>query len=102
MQCRATNAQLDAQIDAQLGIGPDAKLRTALIKSCIRCRPMQSQMQSLNIKRPTEQSNQARASATLINYPAATAAAITISFSYFVLAVSTDCSVSTVLDLYRC
>ena len=52
---------------------------------------MQSQMQSFNIKRPTKQSNQARASATLINYPTTTAAAVTIPSSYFVLTVSTNC-----------
>ncbi|OCK90746.1 uncharacterized protein K441DRAFT_233859 [Cenococcum geophilum 1.58] len=63
---------------------------------------MQCQMQSLDIKRPTKRLNQARASATLIDCPAATAAAVTIPLSYFVLAVSADCSVPTVLDLYRC
>ena len=62
---------------------------------------MQCQMQSFDIKRPTERLNQARASATLIDCPAATAAAVTIPFSYFVLTVSTNRSVSTVLDLYR-
>jgi len=58
-------------------------------------------MQSFDIKRPTEQSNQSRASATLIYCPAATGAAVTIPSSYFVFAVSTNRSVSTVLDLYR-
>jgi hypothetical protein len=56
-------------------------------------------MQSLNIKRPTERSNQAKASGISIDCPAATAAATAIPSGYFVPAVSTDCSVSTVLDL---
>lgn len=60
---------------------------------------MHSQMQSFDIERPTERSNQARVSATLVGYPAAAAATATIPPSYFVPAGSTDCSVSTALSL---
>ena len=65
-------------------------------------------MQSLDIKQPAERSSQVVASAILIDCPAVAVAATTIPSSYFVLTVSTDCSVltdcsiSTVLDLYRC
>ena len=59
---------------------------------------MQSQMQSFDIERLTEQSNQARVSATLVDCPTAATATTTIPFSYFVPAILTDCSVSTVLS----
>ena len=59
-------------------------------------------MQSLDIKRPAEPSSRVVASAILIDCPAVAVAATTIPSSYFVLAVLTDCSISTVLDLYRC
>jgi hypothetical protein len=59
-------------------------------------------MQSLDIKRPAEQLSRVVASAILIDYPAVAATATTIPFGYFAPAVLTDCSVSTVLDLYYC
>ena len=65
-----------------------------MIKSRVQCRPMQS----LDIKRPAKQSNQAKASAILINYPAVTAAATAIPSGYFAPTVSTNYSVSTVLS----
>jgi len=61
---------------------------------------MQSQTQSFNIKRPTKQLNQARASATLVNCPAATAATATILSSYSVPTILTNCSVFTVPSYY--
>ena len=67
----------------------------ALIESCVT-------MQSLDIRQPAERSSRVVASAILIDCPAATTAAVTIPSSYFALAVSTDCSASTVLNLYRC
>ena len=57
-------------------------------------------MQSLNIKRPAEQLSWAIASTILIDWPTA-AAATAIPSGYFVSTVLTNCSVSTVLDLYR-
>ena len=59
-------------------------------------------MQSLDIKRPAEQTSQVVTSAILIDCPAIAAAATTIPFHCFIPTVSTNCSVSTVLDLYRC
>ena len=67
----------------------------------MRYKPMQSQIQSLNIKRPAEQTSRAVVSAILIDQPAVAAAAAAIPFSCFVPTISTNCSVSTVLDLYR-
>jgi len=58
-------------------------------------------MQSLKIKRLAKQSSRVIASAILINCPAAAAAAA-IPSSYFISTVSTNYSISTVLDLYRC
>ena len=49
-----------------------------------------------------KQLNQARVSATLVNCPAATAATTTIPSGYFVPTILTNCSVSTIIDLYRC
>jgi len=60
----------------------------------------QSQMQSFDIKQLTKQLNQARASAILINCPTITAATATIPSSYFVPAVLTGYSVSTILSYY--
>ena len=59
-------------------------------------------MQSFDIKQPAERSNQARAPATLVDYPTATAATATIPSSYFVPTILTNCSVSIVIDLYCC
>ena len=59
-------------------------------------------MQSLDIKRPAESASRVVVSAILIDCPAVAATATAILSGYFVPAVSTDCSVSTVLDLYRC
>ena len=59
-------------------------------------------MQNLNIKQPTEQLNQVKAFAILINCPTVATAAVAILSSYLVPTVPTDCSVSTVLDLYCC
>jgi hypothetical protein len=59
-------------------------------------------MQSLDIKRPAERSSRAIASAVLINCPTAAAVATTIPSGYFISTVSTNYSISTVLDLYRC
>jgi len=58
-------------------------------------------MQSLDIKRPAKRSSRVVASAILIDCPAVAAAATAIPSSYFVPAISTDRSISTVLDLYR-
>ena len=55
-------------------------------------------MQSLDIKRPAEWLSRVIASAILIDCPAVAATATTILSSYFVPAVLTDCSVSTVLS----
>ena len=63
---------------------------------------MQSQMQSLDIERPAEQSSRVIASAILIDCPAVAAAATAILSHRSVPTVSTDCYVSIVLDLYRC
>jgi hypothetical protein len=41
-------------------------------------------------------------SAILIDCPTVAATATTIPFGYFVPTVLTNCSVSTILDLYRC
>ena len=63
-------------------------------------------MQSLDIKRPAEQTSRVTASAILIDRPAAATAAA-IPSGYFVSTVSTNyylyCSRSVpLLDLYRC
>jgi hypothetical protein len=63
---------------------------------------MQSQIQSLDIKRPAERSSRVIASAILIDCPTTAAAATAIPSDCSVPTVSTDCSVSTILDLYRC
>ena len=59
-------------------------------------------MQSLDIKRPAERSGRVVASAILIDCPAGAAAATAILSDGSVPTVLTDCSVSTVLGLYRC
>ena len=65
-------------------------------------------MQSLDINRPAKRSSRVVASAILIDCPTIAVAATTIPSSYFVLTVLTnysiltDCSISTILDLYRC
>jgi hypothetical protein len=58
-------------------------------------------MQSLNIKRPAKSASRVVVSAILINCPAVAATATTIQFGYFVPTVSTNYSISTILDLYR-
>jgi len=68
---------------------------------------MRSQMQSLDIKRLAKRLNQTRASATLIDCPTATAAAVTIPSSYSDLTISADCCLYyfrsvPLLDLHRC
>jgi hypothetical protein len=63
---------------------------------------MQSWMQSLDIKQPAEQASQVVASTILIDCSTITAAAAAISSNCSIPTVLTDCSVSTVLDLYRC
>ena len=55
-------------------------------------------MQSFDIKRPAEPTSRAVVSAILIDWPAVAAAAAAIPLGYFVPAVSTGCSVSTVLS----
>ena len=59
-------------------------------------------MQSFDIKQPTKWLNQARASTTLVDYSTAATTTATIPSGYFVPAVLTNYSVSTVIDLYRC
>ena len=61
---------------------------------------MQSQRQSLDIKRLAERSSRVIASAILIDRPA-TAAADAIPSDCSVPTVLTNCSISTILDLYR-
>ena len=61
---------------------------------------MQTDAEPRSITRPAKRPNQAKASAILIDCPAAAATAI--PSGYFIPTVSTDCSVSAVLDLYRC
>jgi hypothetical protein len=57
-------------------------------------------MQSLNIKRLAKRSSQAIASAILIDCPT-TAAATTAIPSNYSIPISTDYSISTILDLYH-
>ena len=57
-------------------------------------------MQSLNIKRLAERLSRVIASAILIDRPA-TAAANAIPSDYSIPTILTNCSVSTILDLYR-
>ena len=59
-------------------------------------------MRSLDIKWLAEWSSRVVASAILIDCPAVAAAVTTILSGYFVPTVLTNCSASTVLDLYRC
>ena len=59
-------------------------------------------MQSLDIKQLAKWSSRVVASAILIDCPAVAAAATAIPFHCSIPTVSTNCSVSTVLDLYRC
>ena len=73
----------------------------ALIKSYVQYRLMQSQIQSLNIKRPAEPSSRVIVSTILINCPAVAVAATTIPSGYFIPTVSTNCSISTAIDLCR-
>jgi hypothetical protein len=64
-------------------------------------------MQNLDIKQLAEQTSWVIASVILINCPTVTVTATTIPSSYFILTVLTnysiltDCSISTILDLYR-
>jgi hypothetical protein len=59
-------------------------------------------MQSLDIKRLAERASRVVVSAILIDCPAVAATATTIPSGYFIPTVLTSCSVSTILDLYRC
>jgi hypothetical protein len=58
-------------------------------------------MQSLDIKRLAKRSGRVVASAILIDCPTGAAAATTILSNGSVPTVLTNCSISTVLDLYR-
>ena len=59
-------------------------------------------MQSLDIKLLAELLSWVVVSAILINCPAVTATATAIPSGYFIPTVLTNCSISTVLDLYYC
>ena len=61
---------------------------------------MQTDAEPQSITRPAKQSNQAKASAILIDCPGAAAATATIPSSYFNIAILTDCSVSTIPSYY--
>ena len=106
MQRKTADVRLDAQLDTKqcgrkawwYGAWCKAANR-ALTENRVQYRPMQSQIQSLDIKQLAERSSRVIASTILIDCPAITATATTIPSSYFVSTVSTDCSVSTVLDL---
>ena len=63
---------------------------------------MYSQMQSLDIKRLAKLLSRVIASAILIDCSTVTAATAAISSDCSVPTVLTNCSVSTILDLYRC
>jgi hypothetical protein len=58
-------------------------------------------MQSLDIKRPAKQTSRVVASAILIDCPTVAATATAIPSGYFIPTILTNCSISTVLDLYR-